>query len=432
MMSGRSLRRSAAALLGLALAGLAWALWGFDAYYGAAARAAHATPVAAQAVPQGIEEGRYLARVGNCIFCHTAPGGEPLAGGRAIETPFGTVYASNITPDPTHGLGRWSRDDFWQALHLGTRPDGKPLVPAFPYTSYTHISRKDADALWDFLQSQRPVAQPNLPHALPWPLGQPWALAVWRALFFRPAAPQAQTDTDALSRGRYLVEGLGHCQECHSPRNALGGIPWGDRGKGGTMPGTPWWAPSLRDAQQAGTTEAAQTATLLQTGQAGGRFVTGPMAEIVLHGTQYLQDADARAMAVYLQTLTQAPTTPAPAPSPHPLALDAPGRQIYEDQCAACHGAQGQGRAGVYPALAGNRAVVMEPPHNAVLSVLHGGFAPSTAGQPRPFGMPPFMLTLSDTDLAQVLTYVRSAWGNAAAPVSRLQVQQLHGTQGRP
>jgi mono/diheme cytochrome c family protein len=144
------------------------------------------------------------------------------------------------------------------------------------------------------------------------------------------------------------------------------------------------------------------------------------------------KDADARAMAVYLQTLTQAPTAPAPAPSPHPLSLDAPGRQIYEDQCAACHGAQGQGRAGVYPALAGNRAVGMEPPHNAVLSVLHGGFAPSTAGQPRPFGMPPFMLTLSDTDLAQVLTYVRSAWGNAAAPVSRLQVPQLHGTQGRP
>ncbi len=430
MVSGRSLRRSAAALLALGLAGLVWALWGFDAFFGAASRAVQATQTAAQALPARIEEGRYLARVGNCIYCHTAPGGAPLAGGRAIETPFGTVYASNLTPDPTYGLGRWSRDDFWQALHLGTRPDGKPLVPAFPYTSYTHISRNDADALWDFLQSQPPVAQPNLTQALPWPLGQPWALAVWRALFFQPAAPQALAETEALARGRYLVEGLGHCQECHSPRNALGGITGGARGDGGAMPGIPWWAPSLRDVRQAGATDAAQTATLLQTGQAGGRFVTGPMAEIVLHGTQHLRSADAQAMALYLQSLvkTSAPGA-ALTPSSPP---DAPGRQIYGDQCAACHGEAGQGRAGAYPALAGNRAVLMEPPHNAILSVLHGGFAPSTSGQPRPFGMPPFMLTLSDTEVAQVLNYVRNSWGNAATPVSRLQVQQLRGAQGRP
>jgi len=430
MVSGRSLRRSAAALLALGLAGLVWALWGFDAYYGAASRAVQATQTAAQALPARIEEGRYLARVGNCIFCHTAPGGAPLAGGRAIETPFGTVYASNLTPDPTYGLGRWSRDDFWQALHLGTRPDGKPLVPAFPYTSYTHISRNDADALWDFLQSQPPVAQPNLTHALPWPLGQPWALAVWRALFFKPAAPQALAETEVLARGRYLVEGLGHCQECHSPRNALGGITWGARGDGGAMPGIPWWAPSLREVRQAGATDAAQTATLLQTGQAGGRFVTGPMAQIVLHGSQYLRDADAEAMALYLQSLV---TMPNPTTTrPRQTAPDPQGRLIYEDQCAACHGEAGQGRAGAYPALTGNRAVLMEPPHNAILSVLHGGFAPSTSGQPRPFGMPPFMLTLSDTEVAQVLNYARNSWGNAATPVSRLQVQQLRGAQGRP
>ena len=430
MVSGRSLRRSAAALLALGLAGLVWALWGFDAYYGAASRAVQATQTAAQALPARIEEGRYLARVGNCIFCHTAPGGAPLAGGRAIETPFGTVYASNLTPDPTYGLGRWSRDDFWQALHLGTRPDGKPLVPAFPYTSYTHISRNDADALWDFLQSQPPVAQPNLTHALPWPLGQPWALAVWRALFFKPAAPQALAETEVLARGRYLVEGLGHCQECHSPRNALGGITWGARGDGGAMPGIPWWAPSLREVRQAGATDAAQTATLLQTGQAGGRFVTGPMAQIVLHGSQYLRDADAQAMALYLQSLV---TMPNPTTTrPRQTAPDPQGRLIYEDQCAACHGEAGQGRAGAYPALTSNRAVLMEPPHNAILSVLHGGFAPSTSGQPRPFGMPPFMLMLSDTEVAQVLNYVRNSWGNAAAPVSRLQAQQLRGAQGQP
>ena len=430
MVSGRSLRRSAAALLALALAGLAWALWGFDAYYGAASRAVQAPQTAAQALPARIEEGRYLARVGNCIYCHTAPGGAPLAGGRAIETPFGTVYASNLTPDPTYGLGRWSRDDFWQALHLGTRPDGKPLVPAFPYASYTHISRNDADALWDFLQSQPPVAQPNSTHALPWPLGQPWALAVWRALFFQPAAPQALAETEALARGRYLVEGLGHCQECHSPRNALGGITWGARGDGGAMPGIPWWAPSLREVRQAGATDAAQTATLLQTGQAGGRFVTGPMAEIVLHGTQHLRSADAQAMALYLQSLVKTSATGAALTPSSPR--DAPGRQIYGDQCAACHGEAGQGRPGVYPALADNRAVLMEPPHNPILSVLHGGFAPSTCGQPRPFGMPPFMLTLSDTEVAQVLNYARNSWGNAATPVSRLQVQQLRGAQGRP
>jgi mono/diheme cytochrome c family protein len=253
---------------------------------------------------------------------------------------------------------------------------------------------------------------------------------VWRALFFQPAAPQALAETEALARGRYLVEGLGHCQECHSPRNALGATRWGARGDGGTMPGTPWWAPSLRDARQAGATDAAQTATLLQTGRADGQFMTGPMAKIVLHGTQYLRDADALAMALYLQSLVTMPNPT--ATRPRQTASDPQGRLIYEDQCAACHGDQGQGRAGAYPALAGNRAVLMEPPHNAILSVLHGGFAPSTSGQPRPFGMPPYMLTLSDTEVAQVLNYVRNSWGNAAAPVSRLQVQQLRGAQGQP
>ena len=177
---------------------------------------------------------------------------------------------------------------------------------------------------------------------------------------------------------------------------------------------------------------------LLQTGTSGQRWVNGPMAEVVLHGTQHLTDADAQAIALYLQTVVQPAAPAAPHTAPRPVQrlmaanTDPRAAQLYADHCADCHGKKGEGQAGAYPALAGNRAVLMTPPNNAVLTVLHGGFAPATAGNPRPFGMPPFLLQLSDADVAAVLTHVRSAWGNHAAPVSALEVQQIRRTQAAP
>jgi len=470
MVRRRALRALALTLCTLLAAALLWALWGFDAYY----RPANFNPLMQTGAPENtsaiegsasrpsadaqapskaqVERGQYLARVGNCVFCHTAPAGALLAGGRAIATPFGTVYTSNLTPDPVHGLGRWTADDFWQALHFGLGPQGRRLSPAFPFTSYSRLTRADADALWAFLQSVPALARPQSAADIVWPFGTQTALGLWRAMYFRPfqnaresTAPDG-ADPVAWTRGRYLVEGLGHCQECHSPRDALGGLRDRSRGEGGVLPGLPWYAPSLRDTAQAGATDGPALQSFLQTGLGAGRFATGPMAEVVLHGTQYLSDADARAMVVYLQSLVAIPAGHPKPPanqdadkerlassvavaSVNASATQAQGADIYKNSCSDCHGDKGQGREGVYPALAGNRALLMDRPHNAVLSVLYGGFAPSTHGNAKPFGMPPFMLELSNAQIAQVLSYTRSAWGNQAPPFSELQVQAVRDPQ---
>ena len=472
MVRHGTLRALALALCTVLAGALLWALWGFDAYYrqasvNAIAQTTTAANTSASAGSENtgsgsvqapsiaqVERGQYLARVGNCVFCHTAPAGALLAGGRAITTPFGTVYTSNLTPDAAHGLGRWTPNDFWQALHLGLGPQGQRLSPAFPYTSYSRLTRTDADALWAYLQSVPAVPRPQADANMVWPLGTQTALGLWRAMYFRPfqdtresAAPDG-ADPVAWTRGRYLVEGLGHCQECHSPRDALGGLRNASRGTGGVLPGLPWYAPSLRDAAQAGATDGPALQSFLQTGLGAGRFATGPMAEVVLHATQYLSDADAQAMVVYLQSLVAMKVGSA-MPPPHQdadksrlessnstpngnaSAAQVQGADIYKNHCANCHGDQGQGRQSVYPALAGNRALLMDRPHNAVLSVLYGGFAPSTHGNAQPFGMPPFMLELSNAQIAQVLSYARSAWGNQAAPISELQVQAVRDPQQR-
>ena len=454
-MVKRSTLRTLTLFLLVVLAGaLVWALWGFDAYY---RQGSASTPVQTPAPSSAqIERGQYLARVGNCVFCHTAPAGALLAGGRAIQTPFGAVHTSNLTPDPEHGLGRWTQDDFWQALHLGLGPQGQRLSPAFPYTSYSRLTRADADALWAFLQSVPAVPRPKTEANMVWPFGTQAALGLWRAMYFRPfqtanedTAPTG-ADPVAWTRGRYLVEGLGHCQECHSPRDALGGLREATRGTGGVLPGLPWYAPSLRDAAQAGTTDAQALQSFLQTGVGAGRFAAGPMAEVVLHGTQYLNNQDAQAIAVYLQSLVKnqagvgmlhsdanantgqiTGSSSSSSSNANTNPSRAKGADIYRNNCAQCHGDQGQGRAGIYPAMAGNRALLMDKPNNAVLSVLYGGFAPSTQGHTRPFGMPPFMLELSNAQIAQVLSYTRSAWGNQAVPISELQVQAVRDPQQR-
>ena len=385
-------------------------------------------PAPARAASDAVARGAYLARLGNCAACHQARGGPDYAGGRAIATPFGTVYSSNITPDPEHGLGRWSADDFWQALHQGRSRDGHVLNPAFPYTSYTRLSRADSDDLWAFLQSLPAVPQANRPHALRWPFGSALALRVWRALFFR-AAPElpAPSAASAMQRGAYLVEGLGHCLECHGARNALGGLRSADAPGGQVLPGVPWLAPSLREAGGAwvGDWSVTEIQDFLRSGRSSRAYASGPMAEVVMHSTQYLNDTDAAAMAAYLQAMPRLAAAPAPATTTAGRSARQTGARVYERHCADCHGAQGQGRPGLYPALAGNRAVLRESTNNLILGLLQGGYAPASHGQPPPTGMPPFVLVLSDAELAGVLSYVRSAWGNQAGAVSEFDINKL-------
>jgi mono/diheme cytochrome c family protein len=371
-----------------------------------------------------VARGAYLARIGNCAMCHTARGGEPYAGGRGIDTPFGTVYSTNLTSDAATGLGRWSAQDFWQALHHGTSRDGRWLNPAFPYTSYTHVSREDSDALFAFLQTLQPVSRAPTAHTLAWPLGSQAALGVWRALYFTPASPPQD-------RGAYLVKGLGHCAECHTRRNALGGLASEGLHTSGVLPRSQWLAPALMgdDTRVGPAWSEPDMVQFLVTGVAASRAAAGPMAEVVLHGTQYLSNADAQAIARYLKT---PPNSPGPAatnvsatqPAVSSAALKR-GAAIYEKHCQDCHGKLGQGQAGAYPALAGNRAVNIDNTNNLVLTVLNGGFAPATTGNPRPFGMPGFLLTLNDAEVAAVLTYIRASWGNAGAAVNEFDINKL-------
>ncbi len=376
--------------------------------------------------PQQIAQGAYLARAGNCAGCHTARGGADYAGGLGIATPFGTVYATNLTPDAQTGLGRWTPAAFWRAMHHGRSADGRLLVPVFPYTSYTQVSRTDSDALFAYLRSIPAVVQANRPHALAFPYSSQVALAVWRALFFRAAefVPEP-AQTAEWNRGAYLVRGLGHCAACHAQRNVLGASRGALALQGGVIPMQHWYAPSLASTREASVADwdTADVVALLKTGSSPRGSAMGPMADVVFGSTQYLSEGDLQSMAVFLKALPQQIQPPQTAQAPEPSQLSS-GAKIYKEHCAQCHGEQGEGARGAYPALAGNRVVTMDSPANLVQTVLHGGFAPATAGNPRPYGMPPFQQTLDGPQIAAVLTYIRHAWGHAASPVSPLEVLQ--------
>ena len=386
------------------------------------------SPAAWAATPDNIARGAYLARAGDCMACHTARGGLPYAGGRGLATPFGTVYAPNITPDAQTGIGAWTADDFWHALHNGIARGGRLLYPAFPYPNMTKTTRADADALYAYLRSLAPVRQPNQPHALRFPYDRQIVLAGWRLLYFKPGVyvPQPARGAD-WNRGAYLVEGLGHCAACHSPRNGLGAT--GARLSGGMIPTIGWYAPALDAAGEAGLRDwdQAHIVQLLRTGVAPRGAVFGPMAEVVGQSLQYLSDADAGAMAAYLHALPGDPGPRQPSAPPSDAVMKA-GRDLYEHHCADCHGADGRGTriAGqpAYPPLAGNGALTMADPVNAIRIVLNGGFPPATAGNPRPFGMPPYSPQLDDAEVAAVVTYVRNSWGNAAPPVTPPEVNR--------
>ncbi|KFI06471.1 cytochrome c [Massilia sp. BSC265] len=383
------------------------------------------SPAAWAPTPENIARGAYLARAGDCVACHTARGGPEYAGGRALDTPFGRLYGPNLTPDLETGIGRWSADDFWNALHNGKSRDGRLLYPAFPYTNYTRISRTDSDAMFAYFRSLAPRRRLTPPHELDFPYDQQALLAGWRLLYFRPAVFTPQPGRDAeWNRGAYLVNGLGHCSACHSTRNRLGAA--GDTLSGGLIPTIGWYAPSLTAGGEVGLGDwdKEHIVALLQTGVSPRGSATGPMAEVVARSLQHLNGSDLSAMATYLKSLPATDTTPADSGERASEPLLAEGRRLYGRYCVECHGADGKGKAPAYPPLAGNRAVTLTPAVNAIRMVLHGGFPPGTAGNPRPYGMPPYSHELDDAQVAAVLTYVRASWGNAAAKVTAPDVNR--------
>jgi mono/diheme cytochrome c family protein len=404
----------------LLLAGLAW-LTAPDWREGRAPEAKPFSPTAAD-----VEKGRYLVRAGNCAGCHTAQGQPDFAGGRRIPTPFGDVFSSNLTPDAASGIGAWSSADFWQAMHQGKSRDGRLLTPAFPFTDYTRLTRKDSDALFAYLRSLTPVAQKVAASQLRFPYGTVLAQKVWRALYFTPGTllPDA-AQSAAWNRGAYLVEGLGHCDACHTPRDALGGLRALSAFAGGPIPMLGWDAPPLPPVAPMSDADAQDMRSLLKNGVSRAGVAGGPMADVVFHSLQYLSNDDIAAMVDYIRTLPSRPSPPRRrglrVGDEETKRLTAIGSVVYKEHCSECHGDDGRGKPGVYPALAGSPLVTAVSATNAIQSVLHGGFGPGTAGNPQPYGMPPYRHQLDNDQIAGVLTYIRGNWGNAAPPVSSVE-----------
>jgi len=388
-----------------------------------------------------VKQGEYLARAGDCVACHTAKGGKPFAGGLPMETPIGTIYSTNITPDKT-GLGDYSFEDFDQAVRHGVAKDGSTLYPAMPYPSYARVSESDMQALYAyFMKGVEPVAQVNKDSDIPWPLSMRWPLAGWRWMFAPKVEDyQAQAGADpVISRGAYLVEGLGHCGACHTPRaltmqekslSASDGTAF----LSGSAPLEGWIAKSLRGDHKdgLGSWSEEQLVQFLKTGRSDRSAVFGGMSDVVVHSMQYMSEEDLTAIARYLKTL------PAVDPKDQPHQYDKqvadalwkgddskPGASVYIDNCAACHRTDGHGYTRVFPALAGNPVLQTADATSLINIVLNGGTLPATHTAPSTFTMPAFAWRLSDQEVADVVSFVRDSWGNKGETVKASQVKDL-------
>jgi mono/diheme cytochrome c family protein len=379
-----------------------------------------------------VERGKYLAQAGDCIACHTVPGSKIFSGNRPMPTPFGTLYAPNITPDRETGIGKWSAGEFYNMMHTGRSPKGYLLYPAMPFASYTKVTRADSDAIFAYLRSVPPVRLQSREHELRFPYNNRALLIGWRTLYFKEGEFQPdRAKSVEWNRGAYLVEGLGHCAMCHTPINALGGSSQEKAFQGGLIPMQNWYAPSLTSNREAGLGNWAlqDIVDLLQKGVSNRGTVYGPMAEVTFNSLQFMSDEDVRAMAVYLKSLP-ADQGPASDPAEAPARADisqaySEGRRIYAARCAGCHGAEGRGKLPHYPPLARNQSIGMGSAVNPIRIVLNGGYPPGTRRNPMPYGMPPFAQDLNDNEIAAVVTFIRTAWGNRGAPVNAREVNQL-------
>ncbi len=394
--------------------------------------------------PEQVEHGAYLARAGDCISCHTAGGKDApaYAGGLAISTPYGNLISPNITPDLETGIGTWTAEDFWRTIHFGVNKRGDPLYPAMPYVFFTKVTRDDSDAIFAYLRTLKPVRHEVDINQLRWPYDMRFAaMSSWQTLYFTPGPFNPNpAKSPAWNRGAYIVEGLGHCGACHTPRNFMGAIEPSERFTGAEIGS--WFAPNITPNLRHGIGQysLAELAQFFKEGVmtrkveefSNGENVygfsshqtveqlptaVGPMAEAWHNSLRFLTDEDAKAMATYLLSLPAAtsPTT-AEEPTVQPYKLSV-GARLFLENCAGCHMPNGEGGAGAAPPLAGNPMVTAPSPDNLLSMVLGGQGA-----QHKTEAMPSFRTEFTNGEVAAVLNYVRSAWGNAAPPVSLSQV----------
>jgi mono/diheme cytochrome c family protein len=394
-----------------------------------------------------IERGRYLAVAADCSACHSAPGGKPFAGGLAIDSPLGAIYSTNITPDPESGIGKFTLNDFDRAVRHGIDDEGVTLYPAMPYPSYALMSDSDIAALYSyFMHGVEPAPGTEHANGIPWPLSIRWPVAIWRKLFApSPDAPAFNVSRYAdpvVARGAYLVEGPGHCGTCHTPRaitlqeKALDDSSSAFLAGGQQIGG--WVAVNLRGNVGdglGGWSKEDIVATLRTARNAQQSVIGAPMSDVVVHSTQNLSEADLQAIAAYLKTL--APTSgdaPKFAANPATAADLAKGHEanrgaeLYDDNCAACHHTDGAGSPKALPKIAGNSSVLAEDPHSLIRLVLAGSALPGTTAAPSALGMPGFAWRLSNQEVAELLTFIRTSWGNQASSVTAGEVARVRGS----
>lgn len=362
-----------------------------------------------------VEQGRYLVKAGDCASCHTDDGGQPFAGGRPLPTPFGTIYSTNITPDVHTGIGAWSEQDFYDALHEGIRRDGEYLYPVFPYPWFTKLTPSDVSAIKAYLDTLAPITQKNKPAKVPWPLSWRESMLGWNALYFRAGTFRPRSDKSAQwNRGAYLVEGPGHCELCHTSKNMLGAVDRDNPFRGGSA-GDYWYAPSLSENMRhgIGTWSVAEIVEYLKTGSNAKTASAGPMTEVVTNSTRYLTDADLRAIAIYLKDIPQGDDGDVGGGKLSAQAL-ARGQALFVDNCTACHMEDGGGQANVFPPLKNSAAIQERNPDTVIHIVLAGARMAATPGKPTGLAMPAFGWKLSDREVADVVNYIRHAWGNRA------------------
>lgn len=386
-----------------------------------------------------IQRGAYLARAGDCIACHTALKGKPYAGGTPIATPMGVIYSTNITPDLETGIGHYSIDNFVKVMREGVTDDGDYLYPAMPYTSYTKLSLEDLSALYAFfMQGVEPVREPNHPTKLSWPLSIHSLMVLWNGLYLKKGEYAADPNKSvSWNRGAYLVQGLGHCGGCHTPRGVLGQEKAQSEKDGRQyLSGAKldnWYALPLTGDRKTGLNAWSkdEIAEYLKTGRTDRVAAVGKMADVVAKSTQYLTDQDLMAIAEYLKTLPPShegqgnvdSAVQASDASAATRALRAGdtrmrGSRVYLDNCNACHRSDGAGAKRIFPNLVKNEAVNANDPISLIHIVLAGSSMPSTQTAPSALAMPDFGWRLSDADVADVLSFVRDSWGNQAAAVS--------------
>ncbi|MCZ4061083.1 cytochrome c [Pantoea sp. LMR881] len=377
-----------------------------------------------QADADAVARGKYIAIAGDCVACHTSPGSkEAFSGGYSISTPFGGIFASNITPDTETGIGSWTERDFYRAVRHGKGKEGENLYPAMPYNAYVKVSDKDMHDLWMYMRSVKPVHN-NVPETnLGFPYNIRLAMMSWNLLFFKNKGFETNPDKSAeWNRGAYLVEGLEHCSACHTAKNPLGG----DRDaylQGSNL--AEWHAPDITPNTYTGigTWNNDQIVDYLKLGSNHVAVASGPMAEAVTNSTQYLTDGDLHAIAVYLKSLP-ASELKKPAPVSLDTAQMKTGENVYSANCAACHNSDGKGIPNLAASLANNPALMAEDASSIITTVLQGGRGAVTRGNPTSGAMPSFAWKLSDDQIAAVSTYIRNSWGNAASAVPPLNVKE--------